>query len=360
MRDGDPIDATFSTKTKEMLQKLVSSGSAPLREAVPAQSQQQPTKESRKEDDIASLQKLSGSPNSGNEDDLDLVRIVVPLKNNDEFFQILQHGLSSLNTLHNQEKTTLQRHIGELGQSISKVANPSRSMQRADLYAWRAIFGLYLDCNVFFSTSESENFVRTPAEVQKQLQLFSDKLNELKKANRFRRKESDVALQSFLLINADLLRNLKFQQLNMRATGKILKSKWHIIKISENGKLITTAELDKRTSLGAQQSFSAVMDAEALSPQIMAKYMCSQMSNEILAIVPQLDDYLCPVCFSISYKPVRLKCGHVFCIRCMVVMQRSRQPHCPLCRGDVVMQADSGEQGLCVLGFPELMQISES
>ncbi|KAL9605934.1 MAG: hypothetical protein Q9179_000911 [Wetmoreana sp. 5 TL-2023] len=109
----------------------------------------------------------------------------------------------------------------------------------------------------------------------------------------------------------------------MRAAGKILKN--------------------KRTSLGARESFSAILNAEALSPQTMAKHMCAQMSNEILAIVPQLNDYLCPVCFSISYKPVRLRCGHVFCIRCMVVMQRSRQAHCPLCRGDVVMQADSGE-----------------
>ncbi|KAL8810124.1 MAG: hypothetical protein Q9223_003789 [Gallowayella weberi] len=83
----------------------------------------------------------------------------------------------------------------------------------------------------------------------------------------------------------------------------------------------------------------------------MAKFMCSQLSNEILAIVPQLNDYLCPVCFNVSYKPIRLMCGHVFCIRCMVVMQRSRQTHCPLCRGDVVMQADSVNLDLALMNF---------
>ena len=105
-----------------------------------------------------------------------------------------------------------------------------------------------------------------------------------------------------------------------------------------------TEEFDKRTSLGAPNSLTALLGDEALSPQTMAKLMCAQLSNEILAIVPQLSDYTCPVCFSISYKPIRLRCGHVFCIRCMIVMQRSEQSHCPLCRGDVVMQADSGKQ----------------
>lgn len=109
-------------------------------------------------------------------------------------------------------------------------------------------------------------------------------------------------------------------------------------------KLTVTQEFDKRTSLGAPNSITALLSDEALSPQTMAKLMCAQLSNEILAIVPQLSDYTCPVCFSISYKPIRLRCGHVFCIRCMIVMQRSEQSHCPLCRGDVVMQADSGKQ----------------
>lgn len=75
--------------------------------------------------------------------------------------------------------------------------------------------------------------------------------------------------------------------------------------------------------------------------ETMAKAVCAGVSNEIIRIVPQLDDYLCPVCFTISYKPVRLKCNHVFCIRCMIEMQNANSKHCPLCRGDVVMDADA-------------------
>src|SRR5205814_9286762 len=75
----------------------------------------------------------------------------------------------------------------------------------------------------------------------------------------------------------------------------------------------------------------------------MATAVCAEFSNEIIRIVPQLNDYLCPVCFSISYKPVRLTCGHVFCIRCMIRMQRGNARYCPLCRNDVIMGANSGE-----------------
>ncbi|KAL8735665.1 MAG: hypothetical protein Q9166_000834 [cf. Caloplaca sp. 2 TL-2023] len=340
--DGDLVDATLSRKAKDTLRKLVGVGSLSGKGTIPVQTQSQPS------EDLQSWEQSTGSKDSTYcssseiQANSHIVSVQVPLRNNDEFFQILQHGLSGLKALQGQEKTALGREIGDLGQMITRVAKPAQSMQRTDLYAWRAIFSLYLDSNVFFSTNEKERFSRSPTEVQCQLQLFSSKLVDLQKNNRFRRKDSNVVLQRFLLINANLLRSFKFQQLNMRAAGKILKK----IEV-----LTVPKEFDKRTSLGAQNPLSALMGDETLSPQIMAKFMCSQLSNEILAIVPQLNDYLCPVCFSISYKPVRLTCGHVFCIRCMVVMQRSRQTHCPLCRGDVVMQADSANLDLALMNF---------
>ena len=71
----------------------------------------------------------------------------------------------------------------------------------------------------------------------------------------------------------------------------------------------------------------------------MARDICAQVSSELVAQVPQLDDYLCPVCFAIAYRPVRLSCQHVFCIRCIVKIQRRRERHCPLCRADAVLDA---------------------
>lgn len=221
--DGDLMDATLSPKTKETLQKLVGASSLSARETMHEQLLPQPSKEARGRDHRTSSGDIVLS--ELNQGDSNSVRVEVPLRNNDEFFQILQHGLSGLNSLHREEKSALGQEIGELSQMVSRVAKPAQSMQRTDLYAWRAIFGLYLECNVFFSTNENESFSRSPIEVQPQLQLFSNRLSEVQKANKFRRQESSAALQRFLLVNANLLRNLKFQQLNMRAAGKILKSK---------------------------------------------------------------------------------------------------------------------------------------
>jgi E3 ubiquitin-protein ligase BAH len=93
--------------------------------------------------------------------------------------------------------------------------------------------------------------------------------------------------------------------------------------------------------------------------ETMAKAISAEISNEIIKIVPQIDDYLCPVCFSISYKPIRLKCGHIFCIRCVIRMQKEKKRLCPLCRNDVVMRADSGElhyffRGLFIICIPKI------
>ncbi|MBE3046631.1 hypothetical protein IMZ48_29700 [Candidatus Bathyarchaeota archaeon] len=70
--------------------------------------------------------------------------------------------------------------------------------------------------------------------------------------------------------------------------------------------------------------------------------MCAQMSTELVSVVPQVADYLCPVCFTIAYRPIRLTCRHVFCIRCVVKLQRRRETLCPLCRSDTVMTATPG------------------
>ena len=78
--------------------------------------------------------------------------------------------------------------------------------------------------------------------------------------------------------------------------------------------------------------------------QDVAKNLCAQMTTDVFAVVPRLEDYTCPVCLSLAWLPVRLKCHHIFCIRCVIKMQREYKRHCPLCRGNVVMQADLGEQ----------------
>jgi len=74
--------------------------------------------------------------------------------------------------------------------------------------------------------------------------------------------------------------------------------------------------------------------------QSMAKAVCSEVSTALVKVTPQLDDYLCPICMTIAWRPIKMKCQHIFCIKCTVRMQKERRKFCPLCRGDVIMQAD--------------------
>ena len=90
------------------------------------------------------------------------------------------------------------------------------------------------------------------------------------------------------------------------------------------------------------RNFPAIMPSGSFMGEIVSKRVCAQLAAEIVSQVPRIDDYLCPVCFGIAWLPVRLTCRHVFCIRCMIKMQRDRKRFCPLCRANVIMEADTG------------------
>ncbi len=152
-------------------------------------------------------------------------RVEVPLRHDHEFFQMLKSGVLGLNTLQTDEKAELTKEIGSLGQEIAKIAAPSQSSARTDMYIWREIFSLYTNSQVFFSTSEQDKHTRDTGTAEKQLQHFSIRLRDLNVTQSFRRKQSYVALDRFLHLNLVLLRNLSFQELNTTATTKILKSK---------------------------------------------------------------------------------------------------------------------------------------
>lgn len=110
----------------------------------------------------------------------------------------------------------------------------------------------------------------------------------------------------------------------------------------------TKIEFDKRTSLGASVSFRAAVRSQRFLAGNVAKKMCAQLAQEVVSVVPRVDDYTCPICFSIAWYPVRLRCSHIFCVRCVIKMQRESKKQCPLCRDEVVMEADLCEYKIAV------------
>jgi hypothetical protein len=308
--DGSPIDAFLSPETRSYLQKLSLLPPTPLNQK-PGAIEASPLHNAHP------LKESVDSPTRRN------VRAVeIPLTSDDEFFHTLRNSLDALQDLQEREQSALDLRVKSLREDIAKVSNPSFRRTQSTLYAWREIFRLYIDMQIFFSTDEIKSGQRTPAVAQRQLEKFQTTLQDQSLVRRLKR-DGRVALESFLHLNAVLLQNLKFQEVNRLAVSKILK------------------KFDKQTALRARDSLPRSVAGDSLLSQDIAKAICQSISEDLLSVVPQLSDYLCPICLNVAFKPVRLRCNHVFCIRCLVVMQRRRQNHCPLCRGEVVMEATS-------------------
>ncbi|KAK2812140.1 hypothetical protein FQN50_001497 [Emmonsiellopsis sp. PD_5] len=335
--DGSPVDAFVSPETLEILQRLnqslpsipptsnnTSQPELDTFNAIPSRSSSEDTSpETSPVEDVFPL----GGENAESH------TVEIPLSSDSEFFRILREELSSLDRLQEKEQAELNLKVKDLRQDIVKVANPSLRRSQSALYAWREIFRLYIDLQVFFCTDEVGSGQRNALAAGRQLQKFQTELAQDRRVNKKLGKEGRVALNNFLRINSVLLQNLKFQEINQLALTKIIK------------------KFDKRTALHARTFLPRLMSTEIFLAETMAKAVCYTISEEVLPIIPQLDDYLCPICFSISFKPVRLRCNHVFCIRCMVVMQRAKQNQCALCRQGVVMEATGENLDTDLLAF---------
>ncbi|KAK1673034.1 SPX domain-containing protein [Colletotrichum godetiae] len=331
MRDGNAIDASLTPASRSLIERIAALQShdpgqpipaAAHEEAVPAKSpvssaESLANAEIELSDTQSCLQVQSHLlPTEHFE------RIEVPLVFDSEFFDILQSDVNNLDALQAKEEKAMVTEIVALRQEISHLTKPSR-LSKSDLARWRAIFELYLDAQVFFSTNEQDHGSRTSQTAAKQLQWFQEEITKRNLVKSFKIAESREALVRFLSLNAVLLKNLQFQEINQVAIYKILK------------------KFDKRTCLGVSKSFPIQVHSDKLLAGSVAKDICAQMSTDLVSVVPQISDYLCPICFAIAYRPVRLACQHVFCIRCIVKIQRRKENHCPLCRADTVMKASA-------------------
>lgn len=225
------------------------------------------------------------------------------------FFQDLYHQYLSLLKFNKLRSTLILAKIQQLSTLIKKLTNSSNK-NKNDMYLWREIFNQYveykLDLKSHFDSRNLEEFVKHIEETK------------LLKSFRHTKKNTEY-FRTFYELNLELLKFLSFENLNSIAIRKIIK------------------KFDKHTLLNSSQNIKKLITIEksALSTSTIEQVI----STDIVKLVPQLDDYLCPICFSIAYKPVRLSCHHFFCIRCLIKLQRRNEPKCPICRDPVVMNA---------------------
>jgi E3 ubiquitin-protein ligase BAH len=115
--------------------------------------------------------------------------------------------------------------IVALSNEITLLTKPSK-FSKTDMYRWRELFDIYLQAGIFFSTNELDHGSRKSATAAKQLDWFQGEVNRRGLVTAFKLPASRQALDRFVKINITLLRNLRFQEINQKAIGKILKSKY--------------------------------------------------------------------------------------------------------------------------------------
>ncbi|KAK9465464.1 SPX domain-containing protein [Lipomyces arxii] len=272
--------------------------------------------------------------------------IEIHLHSDSEFFHMLCSELAALDSLKQEQEKVMIDQVNEIARQLPYVSSPLQ--KKNDLYVWREIFRLYIDAGVFFSGLEQDAGERSAERAKEQLIWFTDQVKQMNLLDRFKMRESKAVFEEFWKLNLSLLKSTQFQSLNQTATNKILK------------------KFDKQTALSAREVFPEFyFNSPSGGSGSIAKSVCFTMAEQLLTIIPQLDDYVCPVCYLIAFKPVRLDCGHVFCIRCLVKLQRQHKDSCPICRQNVLLNADGANVDVALynqllLYFPKEVKAKQS
>ncbi|KAF9925279.1 hypothetical protein BGZ65_007862 [Modicella reniformis] len=259
--------------------------------------------------------------------------LVIELTADTAFFDQLGEEVSQLGKLQRANKQLFESKVEDLSNILTAVSSPHNK----DMYTWREILKFYLDAQVFVGDQEADRSTRSSEKAQKQLDWFMDQLNHSKLTHKFKQSKSKMAFKAFFQLNSELVIMKQFRELNQMAMTKILKKH------------------DKRTNLTASFDFPKHLQNEPFYNDNISKSLTYTIANQLLSIIPQPDDYACPICMSVAWKPIRLKCTHVFCVRCLIKAQRKKMIHCPVCRQpNSVLEADASNLDVSMMNFMKL------
>jgi len=234
-------------------------------------------------------------------------------------------------------------HLRELGRAILCVTKPSTRTKRekSDLPLWREIFALYKMSSIFCVTQPCTSLITELDVVKQRHSSFWVGIEQKDYTKLFRHPGSQQVLDDFRALVSLMIKNLETPSPNM----------W------------------------ALTSFQPPVGIIGIDKELI-RWLCFEINERLTTLIPQLDDYTCPLCTTIVWKPgespiksmftfiVRLICGHVFCLSCMVELQKLSHRDCPMCRKPVVLDADSSNldtalMNLLKLYFPEEVRIKQ-
>lgn len=76
---------------------------------------------------------------------------------------------------------------------------------------------------------------------------------------------------------------------------------------------------------------SLIKDTKSF-PVDVIRGLILRIHESFVTVIPLPFNYSCPVCQELYWRPIRLICKHVFCVRCLAKSQAQNLRDCPLCR----------------------------
>jgi hypothetical protein len=150
-----------------------------------------------------------------------------PLTNDGEFFELLAQALANLEAFQLKQKAAFADSVETLSRDIARLSSPTRT--RTDMYAWRAVFSLWIEGQIFESERESDRGEHSVQDAESRLQWFADQVGRRQLARMMKLKESRAALEEFVHLNVTLLDLKRFQVANEEAARKILKVRLPVV-----------------------------------------------------------------------------------------------------------------------------------
>lgn len=259
----------------------------------------------------------------------------ISLLQDSKFFQVLYDEIEDLDKFKEERETEITKDVENLANNIGSVAAPK--IKKSDMYIWREIFQFYIESEIFFSTVEREAGEINIEVSRERYFKFLQHLHETKIVTKFQQKQSFLAFEKFKQMNFEVMKISNYQTFNNMAVRKILK------------------KFDKQTHLTSKEIFPELIKSHAnILNGSIAKDICFIIANRLLTVVPQIDDYLCPICCSIAFKPIRLRCGHLFCIRCLVKLRRKHEDKCPLCREECLLSLTVDDLDIAQMNYMKM------
>jgi len=240
-------------------------------------------------------------------------RVEILLESDTIFLNKMIDIFKNLSLFEKDCKKIFDSNINAIKTMLKEVCTPGKT----DTYPWRNILRLYRETDLWTHNGK----VNTWEQATNKFEVFKAKAQSI--ISKFKMAESQEVFDQFLKLNQDTITLKRYYEINQTAIYRVLK------------------DHDKDTKLSACEGLPCFISTDFFSDNA-CKHLTYEITNNLLSVIPDPEKYACPICQELAYKPIRLNCNHLFCLKCLIRAQKKNLDNCPVCRAkDAVKNATS-------------------